>query len=162
LVVATLAVAQGCEQLWEREVTTDNTEIYYAEMEAVRNEAEDAYFNARPPLDEEAHRDIFRAGFERGFQKLWNERAAQPPGADTADAARYRWLRGRVLGSEYRRLGFIYSEVSEIDAQIDRILACSGSTKRTCLDCGAPLPDHWSFSRCEKHLTALGEFSDER
>lgn len=50
-------------------------------------------------------------------------RASEPPSeADTKDAARYRWLRGRVLGSEYRRIGFIYGEISEIDAQIDRIL----------------------------------------
>jgi hypothetical protein len=50
----------------------ENTEIYYAEMEAARNEAEDAYFNARPQLEGTAHALIlFRAGFERGFRMAW-------------------------------------------------------------------------------------------
>jgi hypothetical protein len=60
---------------------------------------------------------------------IHSRRTVQPPLPDDArDAARYRWLRGRVLGSEYRRIGFVYSETSDIDAQIDRILAYSGST----------------------------------
>lgn len=47
------------------------SEQYYAEMEAARNEAEDAYFKARPQLwGTAAERSIFRAGFERGFEKL--------------------------------------------------------------------------------------------
>jgi hypothetical protein len=50
------------------------SERYYAEMEAARNEALDAYFAARPQLmrtpDEER---IFRAGFERAFESLWKE-----------------------------------------------------------------------------------------
>lgn len=59
-----------------------------------------------------------------------NSGASPPPAhEDAKDAARYRWLRGRVLGSEYRRIGLVYSEISEIDAQIDRILAYSTATK---------------------------------
>lgn len=54
---------------------SDSTEIYYAEMEAARNESEQAYFEARPQLFATiADRTIFKAGFERGFQKLWNQR----------------------------------------------------------------------------------------
>jgi hypothetical protein len=53
----------------------ENTEIYYAEMEAARNEAEDAYFNARPQLEGTIHaRSLFRAGFERGFRMAWERR----------------------------------------------------------------------------------------
>lgn len=50
----------------------DGTELYYAHMEADRNEAEDAYFNARPQLARTlAEQSIFRAGFERAYAKLW-------------------------------------------------------------------------------------------
>ena len=35
------------------------------------------------------------------------------------DAERYRWLRGRVSGREYRRLGILYGEPSDVDAAID-------------------------------------------
>ena len=49
---------------------TDSTERYYADMEAARNEAEDAYFKARPQmLSTISERQLFRAGFERGFAK---------------------------------------------------------------------------------------------
>jgi hypothetical protein len=55
---------------------SDSTELYYAEMEAARNRAEYEYFDARPHLDTQQLRDMFCAGFERGFKKLWNERPA--------------------------------------------------------------------------------------
>lgn len=56
----------------------DTTEMYYAEMEAARNDAEDAYFAARPHLSHAIHeRDFFRAGFERGFKLLWDRRNAE-------------------------------------------------------------------------------------
>lgn len=49
------------------------SELYYAEMEAARNEAEDAYFKARPQLIRSfAEQALFRAGFERAFRLLWN------------------------------------------------------------------------------------------
>lgn len=49
------------------------SEFYYAEMEAARNEAEKAYFEARPQLlDTPTKRALFRAGFERAFEKLWH------------------------------------------------------------------------------------------
>jgi hypothetical protein len=47
------------------------SEQYYAEMEAARNTAVDAYFRARPALDAPLCRDTFRAGFERAFALLW-------------------------------------------------------------------------------------------
>lgn len=51
---------------------SDRVELYYAEMEAARNEAEDAYFRARPNLQRNApEQALFRAGFERAFEKLW-------------------------------------------------------------------------------------------
>ncbi len=53
----------------------DSTEIYYAEMEAARNEDEDAYFKARPQLlRSHAEQSIFRAGFEKAFKFLWGGR----------------------------------------------------------------------------------------
>lgn len=53
----------------------ENTEIYYAEMEAARNEAEDAYFNARPQLADTIYaRTLFREGFQRGFRMAWERR----------------------------------------------------------------------------------------
>lgn len=61
---------------------SDNTEIYYAEMEAARNSACDAYFEARPYLERDSERAqykaLFYAGFERAFAMLWHGgRAAQ-------------------------------------------------------------------------------------
>lgn len=68
---------------------SDSTELYYAEMEAARNEAEAAYFGARSALadggtavDRELWRALFRSGFERGFKKLWNERRQSNEGAE--------------------------------------------------------------------------------
>lgn len=56
-------------------VMPDTSELYYAHMEADRNEAEKAYFDARPQLVDCSHelvyRQLFRAGFERAYQKLW-------------------------------------------------------------------------------------------
>lgn len=50
----------------------DSTERYYAEMEAARNTAMDAYFIARPQiLRTHALESIFRAGFERAFAMMW-------------------------------------------------------------------------------------------
>jgi hypothetical protein len=45
-------------------------------MEAARNEAEQAYFAARPPLDAPICHDTFRAGFERAFALLWTHARA--------------------------------------------------------------------------------------
>jgi hypothetical protein len=49
-----------------------NSELYYAEMKAARNKAEDQYFAARPQLFRTiAEISLFRAGFERAFALLW-------------------------------------------------------------------------------------------
>lgn len=45
-------------------------ELERAEMEAARNEAEDAYFEARPQIDCNDRRKVFDAGFERGWEKV--------------------------------------------------------------------------------------------
>lgn len=50
---------------------SDNTELYYAEMEAARNEAEEKYFAARPQLETFMSRKRFQAGFERAFRLFW-------------------------------------------------------------------------------------------
>lgn len=54
---------------------SDATELYYAEMEAARNDIEKAYFEARPSLENTVETNLyhalFRAGFERGFEKGW-------------------------------------------------------------------------------------------
>ena len=44
-------------------------------MEAARNSAEDAYFEARPQIDCNDRRKVFGAGFERA----WDAALAQPP-----------------------------------------------------------------------------------
>ena len=55
------------------------SELYYAEMEAARNNAEDDYFSVRPQLSRsDVQQMLFRAGFERGFQFNWREPAATP------------------------------------------------------------------------------------
>jgi hypothetical protein len=52
---------------------SDTMELYYAEMEAARNESEKAYFGARPHLAKQVNsQKLFRAGFERAFEPLWN------------------------------------------------------------------------------------------
>jgi hypothetical protein len=70
---------------------SDSTEVYYAEMEAARNSACDAYFAARPYLERDSERAqykaLFYAGFERAFAMLWHGgRAAQEtPAAPKCD-----------------------------------------------------------------------------
>lgn len=49
----------------------DAIELYYAEMEAARNDVEDAYFRARADDDTALNRRMFKAGFERAFRHLW-------------------------------------------------------------------------------------------
>lgn len=62
----------------------DSMELYYAEMEAGRNDAENKFFAARPSLDSgpepELYRKLFRAGYERAFHRLWKERPASREG----------------------------------------------------------------------------------
>lgn len=53
------------------DVKPDTSELYYAHMEADRNEEEEAFFAARPKFDYPIQRATFRAGFERAYQKLW-------------------------------------------------------------------------------------------
>lgn len=51
---------------------SDSSERYYAEMEAARNQSEDAYFDARPELMKTVQlATLFRAGFERAFHLHW-------------------------------------------------------------------------------------------
>ena len=54
-------------------------ELYYAEMEADRNEAERAYFAARPHADAMIPRKFFCAGFERAYRLLWKESPPAQP-----------------------------------------------------------------------------------
>lgn len=66
----------------------ESTELYYAEMEAARNTALDAYFIARPQLARtHAEESIFRAGFERAFAASWNARPAPETPANKAEQA---------------------------------------------------------------------------
>lgn len=43
------------------------TEAEIAVLEGCRNESEDLYFAARPGLDNEVYRKVFRAAFDRGW-----------------------------------------------------------------------------------------------
>jgi hypothetical protein len=57
---------------------SDQNELYYAEMEAARNDAEYQYFSARPQLAYSlAQKSLFRAGFEKAFSLLWKAPTAQ-------------------------------------------------------------------------------------
>jgi hypothetical protein len=55
---------------------SDRAELYYAEMEAARNSAWDAYQVARPHLlrsdNARQLQALFHAGFERAFAMLWH------------------------------------------------------------------------------------------
>lgn len=56
----------------------DSTELFHAEMEADRNQAADAYFDARPEFSNNDMttrlcRRMFNEGYERAYRKLWNE-----------------------------------------------------------------------------------------
>lgn len=95
-------------------------ELERAQMEAARNGAEDEYFKARPQIDCNDRRKVFDAGFERA----WAVRQAEidrlnielqkrdqcsymgpmrdcPTHGESKDAARYRWLRKRVLAADF-------------------------------------------------------------
>ncbi len=61
---------------------SDDRELYYAEMEAARNTAVDAYFEARPKLDYPIPREAFKAGFERAFAMLWARASALETSAE--------------------------------------------------------------------------------
>jgi len=42
------------------------------------------------------------------------------------DARRYRWLRGRISGAEYRRIGLLYGEIIDVDCLIDAAINAGG------------------------------------
>lgn len=64
-------------------MSSDSNELYYAEMEAARNSACDAYFEARPQIDRPDRRAAFNSGFERAFALVWHGgRAAQETPAE--------------------------------------------------------------------------------
>lgn len=61
---------------------SDAVELYYARMEAARDEQEDLYFKARPQLMATIEqRTLFNAGFERGFERAYYDR--QHPSANS-------------------------------------------------------------------------------
>lgn len=63
----------GCAGTVAPFTSNDQTERYYAEMEAARNQAEDEYFKARPQLARTISEEtLFRAGFERAFKAAWD------------------------------------------------------------------------------------------
>lgn len=72
-------------------MSSDSNELYYAEMEAARNSACDAYFEARPQIDRPDRRAAFNSGFERAFALVWHGgRAAQETPAEDDGARRER------------------------------------------------------------------------
>jgi hypothetical protein len=77
----------------EMEAMSDQNELYYAHMEADRNEAEAAYFNARPELMRTIQlATLFRAGFERAYAKLWplaRMQIDEPTAQETSPAPTY-------------------------------------------------------------------------
>lgn len=77
--------------------SSDSTEQYYAHMEAARNTAEAAYFDARPLLDREGTPvETFRAGFERAYQLLWNDLQSSRRETDRA-CQEYRELNAKYV-----------------------------------------------------------------
>lgn len=109
----------------------DSTEQYYAEMEAARNTAMDAYFIARPQiLRTHALESIFRAGFERAFAMMWAASNAvrevtAVETTDARDAARYRIVRVSKLTGDVL--------AHELDAACDALIATRGAVEPTCL-----------------------------
>lgn len=82
---------------------TDTTEQYYAEMEAARNDAEDAYFNARPLMGSHNDRAQFRAGYERAYRRLWKPAAAAAPAGVTGPIeVGQEFIRGLMGGTPAR------------------------------------------------------------
>jgi len=55
------------------ESKSEATERYYAEMESSRHISEEAYFLARPQIDNDDYRRMFRAGYERAFSQIWRK-----------------------------------------------------------------------------------------
>jgi hypothetical protein len=72
-------------------MSSDSTEIYYAEMEAARNSAWDAYQVARPHLLRSDHarefQTLFHAGFERAFALLFHGGRAAPETQSAPEAS---------------------------------------------------------------------------
>ncbi len=97
------------------------SELYYAEMEAARNEAEDAYFKARPQIEFTGlHRTLFRVGFERAFQLLWNQRAADS--IDVVAASDYDAIAAR-LAEEIENAATYKQERDEIVVNYETVAA---------------------------------------
>lgn len=61
-------------------------ELDRATMEAGRNKAEDAYFEARPQIDSGDRRRVFEAGYERGWEERNREVLALQARLDPASA----------------------------------------------------------------------------
>lgn len=98
---------------------TDSTELYYAEMEAARSDAEKAYFEARPQhMWMPADHALFRAGFERAFQLLWKP-------ASTCD-------RGVAAAAEAKRAATHCKRGHELSGQ--NLFITSGGS-RGCKEC---------------------------
>lgn len=60
-------------------------ELRRAAMEAARNGAEDAYFEARPQIDCNDRRKVFDAGFERAWEAALAQPTFQTLGARLAE-----------------------------------------------------------------------------
>jgi hypothetical protein len=60
-------------------------ELRRATMEAARNSAEDAYFEARPQIDSSDRRKVFDAGFERAWEYALTQASFHKLGARLAD-----------------------------------------------------------------------------
>ena len=45
------------------------------------------------------------------------------------DAERYWWLRGRISGAEYRRIGLLYEEIVGVDRLIDAAIDAAREVK---------------------------------
>lgn len=61
-------------------------ERFYALMESTRSDSEDAFFSARPKLDEPANHGYFRHGFDRGFRAAYDLLQGQSLTVETTPA----------------------------------------------------------------------------
>jgi hypothetical protein len=136
----------------------DSTERYYAEMEAARNTAMDAYFIARPQiLRTHALESIFRAGFERAFAMMWA--AANAVSEVTADETLSRHPQERAdhlrqianIIESRPVLGHWPAMMAKPDADFLRSVADRGSMdprETSGLICYSPYPHFAPLANC--------------
>lgn len=101
----------------------------YAVMEAERIATSEAYFKARPHIDNGARRNVFESGFDRGYraaQKRIEHLEAQLS-AYKNDAERYALLKAGYFAADFDYLGdgvqaLIFQFEGKVSSDLDKTL----------------------------------------